>query len=62
MGPMGELTEVASAKRAARGVLRLSPIDEFDDVRARSNSCVSFSWSKIVGSLGVLLSSGETVL
>lgn len=32
VGPMGELTEVASAKRAVRGVLRDSEDDELDDV------------------------------
>jgi len=33
---MGELTEVASAKRAVRGVLMDSPSDEQDEFRDRT--------------------------
>ncbi len=33
VGPMGESTDVASAKRAVRGVLRDGADDELDDVR-----------------------------
>lgn len=33
VGPMGELTDVASAKRAVRGVLTDSGMDELDDLR-----------------------------
>ncbi len=36
VGPMGELTEVASAKRAARGVLMDSPSEEQDEFRDRT--------------------------
>ena len=34
VGPMGEFTEVASAKRAVRGVLR-ERLEELESVRAR---------------------------
>lgn len=33
VGPMGELTDVASAKRAVRGVLIDSGMDKLDDLR-----------------------------
>ena len=36
LGPMGELTEVASAKRAVLGVLIESPDEELDDVLGRT--------------------------
>lgn len=43
VGSMGELTEVASAKRAARGVFNDSPDEELDDVRDRTRTLGSFS-------------------
>lgn len=36
LGPMGELTDVASPKRAALGVLIESPDEELDDVLGRT--------------------------
>ena len=36
LGPMGELTDVASAKRAVLGVLIESPDEELDDVLERT--------------------------
>lgn len=40
---MGELTEVASAKRAVRGVFNDSPDEELEDVRDRTSTRGSFS-------------------
>ena len=42
VGPIGELTDVASAKRAVLGVLRDGEIDELEDVRDRTATSVSF--------------------
>ena len=36
LGPMGEFTDVASAKRAVLGVLIESPDEELDDVLERT--------------------------
>ena len=36
LGPIGELTDVASAKRAVLGVLIESPDEELDDVLGRT--------------------------
>ena len=36
VGPMGEFTDVASAKRAVLGVLIESPEEELDDVLGRT--------------------------
>ena len=36
VGPIGELTDVASVKRAVLGVLRESEDDELDDVLVRT--------------------------
>lgn len=49
VGSMGELTDVASAKRAVRGVLRESPDEELDDVRVLTRMRGSFSSSLDVG-------------
>lgn len=55
---MGELTDVASVKRAAFGVLNVSPEDEVDDLRDRTITCgilVSLSsteWSASTGDTG----------
>lgn len=35
LGPIGELTDVASAKRAVLGVFNESPDEELDDVLGR---------------------------
>ena len=43
LGSMGELTEVASAKRAVRGVFNDSPDEELEDVRDRTSTRGSFS-------------------
>lgn len=43
LGSIGELTEVASAKRAVRGVFSDSPEEELDEVRDRTSTLVSFS-------------------
>ncbi|KAL8842477.1 MAG: hypothetical protein Q9176_002629 [Flavoplaca citrina] len=43
LGSMGELTEVASAKRAVRGVFNDSPEEELEDVRDRTSTRESFS-------------------
>lgn len=48
LGSMGELTDVASAKRAVRGVLRESPDEELDDVRDLTRMRGSFSSSFFV--------------
>lgn len=45
VGPMGELTDVASAKRAALGVLTDRESDELDDRRGRTVVWISFSSS-----------------
>lgn len=45
LGSMGEFTDVASAKRAARGVFKDSPDEELDDVRVRTRTRGSFSLS-----------------
>lgn len=65
---MGEWTEVASAKRAVRGVLMESTSEEVDDVRDLTDICVSFSLSFSFSSSEELcsrllrVSKGETVL
>ena len=41
VGPMGELTEVASANRAVRGVL-MESVDEELEVRGRTFTCAPF--------------------
>ena len=46
---MGELTDVASAKRAVRGVFNESPDEELDEVRDRTKTRGSFSSSLTVG-------------
>jgi len=38
LGPMGELTEVASAKRAVRGVWMVRPDEELDEVLGRTRT------------------------
>lgn len=43
LGSMGELTDVASAKRAVRGVFNESPDEELDEVRERTRTRESFS-------------------
>ena len=45
---MGELTDVASAKRAVLGVFNESPDDELDEVLDRTTTCGSLasSWDK----------------
>lgn len=60
VGPIGELTEVASAKRAVRGVLMESPNEELDDLRDRTVIRVSFSVSKLGFVRGRSVSTGET--
>lgn len=49
LGSIGELTEVASAKRAVRGVFKERPDEELDDVRVRTRTRGSFSSSLNVG-------------
>lgn len=48
VGPMGELTDVASAKRAVRGVLTDSGMDELDDLRGLEVIWGSLSSSALV--------------
>lgn len=48
VGPMGECTEVASAKRAVLGVFRESEDDELEDVRGLTSTFVSFLSSAAV--------------
>ena len=38
LGSIGELTDVASAKRAVLGVLKDKPDEELDDVRVRTKT------------------------
>lgn len=40
VGPIGEFTEVASAKRAVRGVL-IDNVEELEEVRGRIATCAS---------------------
>lgn len=47
LGSMGELTEVASAKRAVRGGFSESPDEELDEVRERTRTRESSSSSFI---------------
>lgn len=42
VGPMGECTDVASAKRAVLGVFSESDDDELEDVRALTSTFGSF--------------------
>ena len=42
VGPMGEMTDVASAKRAALGDFRESELDELEEVRDRTVTAGSF--------------------
>ena len=42
VGPMGECTDVASAKRAILGVFRESDDDELEDVRGLTSTFESF--------------------
>ena len=53
VGPMGELTDVASAKRAVRGVLMDNVEELEDEVRDRTVTSDSFfSSMTLVGSCG----------
>ena len=49
VGPMGELTEVASAKRAVRGVLIDSPSEEQEELRDRTETFACFFSSSSIG-------------
>lgn len=51
---MGELTEVASAKRAVRGVLMDSPSDEQEEFRDRTVPRACFFSSSRIGFSGSL--------
>ena len=48
VGPMGECTEVASAKRAVLGVFKESEDDELEDVRGLTSTFDSFLSSAVV--------------
>lgn len=43
LGSIGELTDVASAKRAVRGLLNVNPDEELDDVRVRTRTVGFFT-------------------
>lgn len=47
LGPMGELTDVASAKRAVLGVLIERPDEELDDVLERTVTLLFFTLSSV---------------
>ena len=49
LGSMGELTDVASAKRAVLGVWRVRPEEELEEVLARTKT-----WEFLIFSSGVL--------
>ena len=57
---MGELTEVASAKRAARGVLIDSPSEDVEEFRDLTVTLAAFLSSSRIGFSGSL-SIGETL-
>ena len=57
LGSVGELTEVASVKRAAFGGFNESPEDELDDVRDRT---VTFGILASLSSDGWSTSTGDT--
>ena len=46
---MGELTEVASAKRAARGVFMDKPDEDVDEFRERTDTFAAFFSSSRIG-------------
>ena len=58
VGPIGELTEVASAKRAVRGVFKEVVVDELEDVLdlvVTCGRCFSSSdgkWNRVVSCFG----------
>ena len=54
VGPMGELTEVASAKRAIRGVLVERPSDEQEELRERTVTFACLLASSRMGLSGSL--------
>ena len=54
VGPMGELTDVASAKRAIRGVLMERPSDEQEELRERTVTFACFLSSSRMGFSGSL--------
>lgn len=59
VGPMGELTEVASANRAARGVLIDNPSEEVEEFRDLTDTFAAFLSSSNIGFSGSC-SIGET--
>lgn len=59
---MGELTEVASAKRAVRGVLMDSPSDEQEEFRDRTVALACFLSSSRIGFSGSLSSENAATL
>lgn len=60
LGPTGESTDVASAKRAALGVLIESPKDELDDVRDRTVILGTFTSFSSLGGVRCRCVSGST--
>lgn len=63
VGPMGELTEVASAKRAVRGVLIDRPSDEQEEFLDRTVTLDCFLSSSRIGFSGSLsIENAETLL
>lgn len=47
LGPMGELTDVASAKRAVLGVWMVRPDEELEEVLARMSTWVFLIFSSV---------------